>query len=504
MRVMSKIIPRSLGAKLLSVYLSGVALVILLTFIVLEYQNYRVKVLELIDRLNDYTLHQSSILSFPLWSFSLPSINAIIDTISEDQDVLFVEVRDDRNDILAQFPKDHVLVAEPKFVKEIPIMHVSFGEATQIGSVLIAFHEKELLNTIKSRLWTDVLIMVICLAAVAFFTTVMTRLIIVKPLKILLASMHSAKLNIRPEPIKWNTNDEFGEVVHSYNMLLTSQEETKIALEAVNATLHDEVSERKRMGEDLRRALIDAEHANRAKSEFLATMSHELRTPLNAISGFSEMMLGQYFGSLGSEKYSEYAGDIRNSSQHLLQLVNDILDLSTIEAGKQKIDLENILIADVIADCAPIISGMANTKAIHFDVLYDSDVRPIFADRRALKQILLNLLSNAVKYTPEEGTVALSIKVIDDNHRIRVSDTGIGVPLDKIDSLTEPFTQIKGNAYLAKDGSGLGLSIVKSLVELHHGTLSISSEAGNGLAVDVLLPVRGSAHCHPERISLTS
>lgn len=499
---MRRITPRSLGAKLLSVYLSGVALVILLAFTVLEYQNYRLKGLELIDHLNNYTLHQSSILSFPVWSFSLPSVNAIIDTIADDRNVLFVEVLDDKEKLLAQYPKGHNLVAEPKLLKKMPIHYVSFGEEIQIGSVVIAFHDGVFMETIKARLWTDVFIMIICLVTVAFFTTVMTRSIIVRPLKILLSSMHSAKLNVRPEPIKWNTNDEFGEVVQSYNLLQASQEETKIALEAVNAALQDEVSERKRIGEDLRRALIDAEYANRAKSEFLATMSHELRTPLNAISGFSEMMLGQYFGALGSEKYSEYAEDIYNSSHHLLQLVNDILDLSTIEAGKLHVELEAINIDNVIDDCAPIISGVANRKSINFDIVYDASIPPIYADRRALKQILLNLLSNAVKYTPENGRVVLDIKVIGDNHRIRISDTGIGVSAEDIEKLTEPFTQIKGNAYLAKEGSGLGLSIVKSLVGLHRGSLSISSIEGEGLTVDVLLPLRGSKHCYPENGSL--
>jgi len=243
-----------------------------------------------------------------------------------------------------------------------------------------------------------------------------------------------------------------------------------------------------KISEGLEIAKKRAEAATLAKSYFLASMSHELRTPLNAIIGFANMIRGEYFGSLGSKKYIEYTNHILTSSGHLLHLVNDILDLSAVETGNQGLDGESLTVGDVIRDCSPIISAVASKKDIDYSEQIVEGLPDLYANRRAVKQILLNLLSNAVKFTPNGGRVALRVSASDDHHIIVIEDTGIGVPEDKLDNLTEPFIRVETDPHMAQEGTGLGLTIVKSLVDLHQGALTIESEVGRGTRVTVALP----------------
>ncbi len=248
------------------------------------------------------------------------------------------------------------------------------------------------------------------------------------------------------------------------------------------------ITEQHQMQSQLIAATATSEEANRAKSDFLANMSHELRTPLNAILGFSDLIKGQIFGPLGSDKYVEYAGDISSSSEHLLALVNDILDLSAIESGKQELVRESITMAEIVDDCAPIIIGKARQKSLRFETSLSANLPPLNADRRAVKQIVLNLLSNAVKFTPEGGSVRLEVTTHNGRHIICIKDTGIGVAAEKLPDLTDPFVRTVSDPLMAQEGTGLGLAIVKSLVDLHAGDLRIDSELGHGTTVTISLP----------------
>lgn len=232
-----------------------------------------------------------------------------------------------------------------------------------------------------------------------------------------------------------------------------------------------------------------AEEASRAKSDFLANMSHEIRTPLNAILGFSDSMQREMLGPVGNKKYLEYVGAIHTSGCHLLELVNDILDLSKIEAGRYVLSLRTIDIVDVIDGCLRISRETASRKSI--ELSFDAAERfpAVTADLRAMKQVILNLLSNALKFTNAGGRVKVSLRLQAADVYITVSDTGVGIPREDIATLTEAFVQGQSNqAYLAHEGTGLGLAITDSLVRLHGGTLTIDSEVGVGTVVTIHLP----------------
>ena len=232
-----------------------------------------------------------------------------------------------------------------------------------------------------------------------------------------------------------------------------------------------------------------AEEANQAKSKFLANMSHELRTPLNAIIGFSEIMQSAMFGPLGSEKYSEYSRDIRESGQYLLDVINDILDMSKIEAGGISLSPEVVDLDRILADCQRVIVGRANEKRLTLNSHIARGIK-LRADRRALKQIALNLLSNAVKFTPDGGAVSVHGRVRGGLVTIAIADNGIGIPKDALHKLGRPFEQVESQLTKRHQGSGLGLAIAKSLAELHGGTMRIRSALGVGTTVVVRLPLQ--------------
>ncbi len=231
-----------------------------------------------------------------------------------------------------------------------------------------------------------------------------------------------------------------------------------------------------------------AEAANRSKSEFLANMSHELRTPLNAIIGFSEIMTAQMFGALGSAKYTEYVADIRKSGQFLLDVINDILDMSKIEAGRTDLELETFAFSPVVDDALRLVGPRASESGVQLSAECDVDVS-LRADKRAVKQVLINLLSNAVKFTPEGGKVSITSTASASALHFSIADTGIGIPKRDIEKLGRPFEQVENQFTKSKGGSGLGLAISRSLVELHGGVLSIASVLNKGTTVTVSLPL---------------
>lgn len=251
-----------------------------------------------------------------------------------------------------------------------------------------------------------------------------------------------------------------------------------------------DISSRNEAERRLRRALEEAELANRTKSQFLANISHELRTPLNSIIGFSQFMSQQLLGPVGNPQYLEYSRDILYSGEHLLNLINDILDITKIEAGETRIEESTFHIADLIEACMRIVRQRARSKGL---VLRVEDVRSggikVRADERLMKQVLINLVTNAIKFT-ESGEVSVATGLEDGCPWFEVRDTGIGIPAEELDRVMQPFVQIADAMTRNHEGSGLGLPLAKSLAELHGGSLRLSSTPGKGTVVRVTLPAK--------------
>ncbi|MCC6946976.1 MAG: PAS-domain containing protein [Bradyrhizobiaceae bacterium] len=235
-----------------------------------------------------------------------------------------------------------------------------------------------------------------------------------------------------------------------------------------------------------------AEEANRAKSEFLANMSHELRTPLNAIIGFSEIMESGMFGELGAEKYHEYCRDIQDSGRYLLDVINDILDMAKIEAGRLRLDLEELHVDSIVSETLRVMSLKAGEKQL--DVIAEIDPGlSLRGDRRAIKQVMLNLLSNSIKFTQEGGRIAIRARESRGHALLLIEDSGIGISRSALKRLGRPFEQVESHITKTQTGSGLGLAIAKSLVEMHGGQMRIRSIESVGTTVIVRLPFHGPA-----------
>ena len=250
-----------------------------------------------------------------------------------------------------------------------------------------------------------------------------------------------------------------------------------------------DITQQERAKTEMLWAKEQAELANRAKSEFLANMSHELRTPLNAILGFSELMGNATLGPLGDPKYEEYTKDINDAGRHLLALINDILDLSKIEAGKLELDEEDIDVAVTIRSCMVLVKERAGNGDVKLLTDIPDGLPALHADQRQLKQILVNLLSNAVKFTPAGGEVTLKTWWRPESGYVfQVIDTGIGIALADIPTALSPFGQVDGQLDRKYEGTGLGLPLTKSLAEMHGGSLDLQSEVGVGTTVTIRFP----------------
>jgi signal transduction histidine kinase len=272
--------------------------------------------------------------------------------------------------------------------------------------------------------------------------------------------------------VKKHANDEIGTLIDCFHEMLARIERHDASLTA---------------------ARLEAEAASRAKSSFLATMSHELRTPLNAILGFSEIMVTETFGPLGSPNYRDYTRDIYDSGMHLLNVINDVLDLSKVEAGRLDLNRSDIDVDDTVEAALRFLRERSKKAGLTVTAEIEPGLPPLFADERVLRQCILNLVSNAIKFTPAGGSVAVTARSEPGGWTtLSVADNGIGIAEADIPRVLTPFSQAD-NAYVRKqEGTGLGLPLVKSFTELHGGTFSITSALGVGTTVSVRFPPRAA------------
>jgi cell cycle sensor histidine kinase DivJ len=271
---------------------------------------------------------------------------------------------------------------------------------------------------------------------------------------------------------------------------LTALRQPDGELSAIFAQLRD-ISADEALRREAAERVSEAHSAHEAKSRFLAAVSHELRTPLNAILGFSDVLAGEYFGRLENDRQKEYVGLIRQSGAHLLSLVNTMLDMSKIEAGHYELLAEPFGVADVVESCRAMLDLQARGKGVTLTARTAKGLGDVVADRRAVKQILINLAGNAIKFTGDGGIVTIDAAQSGSDFVLTVSDTGIGIPAEKLELLGRPFMQVQDGFTREYEGTGLGLALVKGLVALHGGRLHIRSTAGEGTVVTVTLPADG-------------
>ncbi len=275
-------------------------------------------------------------------------------------------------------------------------------------------------------------------------------------------------------------------VVYSFTYGLRRQVEVMLRIRFANDDLAVELRDTR---DDALRKRFEAEAANASKTTFLANMSHELRTPLNAILGFSELIASETLGPVGTARYRDYATDINASGAHLLSLINDILDIAKIESGKMEIAPQVMNPETAVESALNVIQLRIREKGQKLTVSVDEGLRGVYSDERAFKQIVINLLSNAVKFTPEGGDIGISLRQTEDGGcEVCVIDNGPGIPAALLDQVFMPFNQVDNRYCRQAGGTGLGLSLVRGLAQLHGGTAWIDSDTGKGVRAHVVLP----------------
>jgi signal transduction histidine kinase len=404
---------------------------------------------------------------------SKPSI--VLACLYNDQGKVFAGYAPDNEDgAFAYCPP----VTDPE--SAVPKGHVRYTQELSSGSlpvgyVMLETDMREITEYFKRQAVTALLV-VIAISGIAYFVALGVQRTISGP--ILGLADTARRVSTQKDYSLRATQSDVGD-------------EMKTLVDAFNAML-DEIQARDqqllRKNEELGKAKETAEGANRAKSHFLANISHELRTPLNAIIGFSSILINQLFGPMGHVKYAEYSKDINEAGVHLLDIINDILDLSKAEAGKLTLVFEEVYMERAINKCISIITERAAEGGVTISTDIPKNLPPITADRLRFIQIILNILSNAVKFTDKGGSVHVAVNTesragIVTDFVVTVRDTGIGMSQENIDKAFQSFGQIDSDLNRKYEGTGLGLPLTKKLIDLHHGSIKLRSEAGVGTTV---------------------
>lgn len=448
----------------------------------------------LLDRIEELANTQSTVLAASLWHLDHNSIKLILQAIVADQDIIGVLVVDEFDkalDAVGTTSQD-IETGGVQYVESTPIVFRSNNEERQIGTLSIFFSDGNLRTALWRNLVIELAFATILLISALIIAQFANWQIIVAPIRRLADAVDNPRRGTTRVMVDWDTKDEIGSLIHAFNEMQAREQEFESELRAARDRLDLRVQERTA---ELRRAMEQAESANRAKSDFLASMSHEFRTPLNAISGISEMLL--YVPSLRekTEKLEEYLNDIQSSSQHLTSLVDDVLDLARIETGKGQIAAQNFDAEATVRETISSFAGTINkTKAV-VAVQCDTADTVIHADPRSLRQVLLNLVGNSLKYggTGVEITIRLHRPSADDMLVISVCDNGPGINPDLLDAVGQPFIHAHSPYTKNSDmeglyGAGLGLSIVCQLMEQNGGSINISSDSETGTQIDTRWP----------------
>ncbi|SDF77549.1 Signal transduction histidine kinase [Limimonas halophila] len=475
---------RSIRANFLAINIPLIVVAMLTLFGLYEYTAYTHARHELQQKLQRILDNQSAVLKESLWTLDHERIRLILTAAGADPDIRGAAVYDNMGNMLAavgEFDRTRM----PHLVASKDIVYERHDERRVIGQFTVALTNKRLEAAAAERLvWASVLAALLLLSAIVS-ALLANRWVIGIPLQRLLNSIARTEKRGGRQAVQWDSNDEIGAVVKAFNRMQAHQQRYETELRRARDHLERRVAERTA---ELARARDAAEAANKAKTGFLANMSHELRTPLNAIIGFAEVLENEVMGELGHHRYKDYAKDVRESGQHLLALINDLLDLSKAEAGHLELNEDEVNLGSAVRQSIAMVKPRADNSGVQLTETMPEQTPVLYADQRKLKQILLNLLTNAVKFTESGGEVRVCVDWAGQEPVLSVQDNGIGIAKEDLDRIMQPFAQVDTSMNRKYEGTGLGLPLVNSLVELHGGTMTIDSTPGSGTRVEIRMP----------------
>ncbi|OUS12263.1 hypothetical protein A9Q97_06235 [Rhodospirillales bacterium 47_12_T64] len=458
---------KTINAKLLYLIVPAVFLVSMFESFIDSYLDYEEQQEMVTEQWQNLATTQANVVSGYLWNFDLEAIGSHLESLVEFSEVYSAKVYDEKDNLISSAgTEESISLVQQSLTLDIVYQDPFVNR--RIGKFVLVVAHTDIMSKLQNSFLEEIpenIFMVLCLMAIIIFAT---RRFVLKPMKDLSQGFSTFdQKNLRHKiPVK--STDEVGELIDGYNRMIDKLEQhEKQQLVYVQGL----------------------EAANRAKTYFLANMSHELRTPLNAILGFSEMIKYEMLGKIDEPRYRGYADDIYSSGALLLEIINDILDMSKIEAGELNLQEEVVDLREVTASCFKIINGRAERNRITLKSEITKECPYLFGDDTRLRQLLLNLLSNSVKFTPEGGQVVLSAKVNEKFQiEIAVEDNGIGIPDKKIQEVLKPFIQVDSHLTRQHEGTGLGLPLSKTLMELHDGELILESKLNQGTKVTMIFP----------------
>lgn len=478
---------KTVQGRFLAINVPCLVLILLLATVIYDAYSHLQEDQRLETKLDTLIEAQSVVVASSLWTLDFERLALIMEAMVADPEVQQAAVFNETGTLIvsagAAAPR-----ALDNWTRRQKIQFLVNGNTREIGSLEISLSDYLVQADRQQRFFVASGLAIIVVASVIFSAVLANFLSIGIPLRRLLDGIRANEQSKSPvhQHIEWESDDEIGKVIEAFNSLQDTQQDYENNLRAARDDLERRVRERTH---DLVVARDEAEAAKRSMSDFLAGISHELRTPLNAILGLSEVMMLEHMGPMGNKVYKEYVADVHNSGRFLLDLINDILDLSKIEVGRMDLNESEVDVKLLVEESIHVTSNWSHASATTIDAqLPDAAIR-LFADERFVKQILLNLLSNATKFTTDDGRVTISVAADRETGcRISVADTGTGIPPEDMERIFDPFIQADDPYVRHHEGTGLGLSLVKAFCELHGGSVSLDSSVGQGTTVIVTFP----------------
>ncbi|MGY8997953.1 MAG: ATP-binding protein [Alphaproteobacteria bacterium] len=426
-------------------------------------------------KLDRVSANHSILLIDPVSNDNVRQVELLLASAMSDPDIVHIAVIDDRGNDVARLGRANA--GTGTIIAERPLRVSDLSGITNVGTLIVEMTDVHRITEARRLLVITTGFGIVLLTILLGVSFVIHRRFVGRPIREMIDVIERTERGVGDARVAWKSHDDIGAVAAAFNNMRDRQEAFEHALEEAHTNLERRVQQRTK---DLAEARDAAEAANLAKSGFLASMSHELRTPLNAIIGFSQLLEMPHLEEK-PEKRREYLRDILNSSEHLLSLINDLLDLSKIEAGRSELFETKVVVSDLLEAVTDMIRPLAQSAGITVNLTHHRENLLVMADAQKIRQIMLNLLSNAIKFTPRGGSIFVSVtRNRNRGLNLAIADTGIGIAPEDMERVLEPFEQVAGQRAANPSGTGLGLPLTLGLVELHGGTLKLMSKPGNG------------------------